>query len=150
MSTLVSVCQQIRIFKEGTTYARWQNYFGDEVVDGFEFQPFSVSTIQVNRSADEGGVVIEGPSTFRLLTQFETSVNDQHVIEVKLLQQTGSVTTPSFGSFQVIAMFTGVALTMTNNLTQARLSVGSAIDAVSGDAPGRKLTLAEIGELPKI
>ena len=149
MSTLVSVCQQIRIFKEGTTYARWQNYFGDEVVDGFEFQPFSVSTIQVNRSADEGGVVIEGPSTFRLLTQFETSVNDQHIVEVKLLQQTGSVTTPSFGSFQVIAMFTGVALTMTNNLTQARLSVGSAIDAISGNVPGRKITLADIGELPK-
>ena len=150
MSSLFSICQQVKIFKGSETYALWQNYFVGETVDGHEFQPFSVSTIQVNRSADEGGIVIEGPSSFRLLTQFETSVNDQHIVEAKLLQQAGSITTPSFDNFQVIAMFTGVALTMTNNLTGVRLSVGSAIDAVSGDVPGRKITLADVRVLPKI
>ena len=150
MSSLFSICQQIRIFKGSETYALWQNYFSNVTIEGYEFQPFSVSTIQVNRSADEGGIVIEGPATYRFLTQFETSVNDQHIIEAKLLQQAGSITTPSFGNFQVIAMFTGVALTMTNNLTGVRLSVGSAIDAISGDVPGRKLTLSDVRELPRI
>lgn len=150
MSSLFSICQQVKISKGGQTYAQWQNYFSNVTVEGYEFQPFSVSTIQVNRSADEGGITIEGPATYRFLTQFEASVNDQHVVEVKLLQQSGSVTQPSFGSFQEVAMFTGVALTMTNNLTGVRLSVGSAIDAITGDVPGRKLTLSDVRELPKI
>ena len=150
MSQVFSLCQQVKIFKGQETYALWQNYFANETVDGYEFQPFSASAIQVNRSADEGGIVIEGPSTYRLLTQFEASVNDQHIVEVRLLQQAGTVTTSSFSNFQLIGMFTGVALTMTNNLTGLRLSVGTAIDAISGNVPGRKITLADVGELPKV
>lgn len=150
MSSLFSICQQLKIYKGNETYAKWQNYFVGETVDGYEFQPFSVSTIQVSRSADEGGVNIEGPSSFRLLTQFEASVNDQHLVEIKLLQQNGSIIQPSFDNFQQIAKFTGVALTMTNNLTGAQLAVGTAIDAISGNVPGRKITIADVRELPKL
>jgi len=149
MAQLVSVCQQLIIYKGGGAAASWQNYYSNQNVGGYEFQPFSVSTIQVNRSADEGGVVVEAAATHRIITQFESAVNDQDIIELKILQANGAVTS-GFGGFQMIAMFTGVALTMTNNLTQVRLSVGSAIDAVSGDVPGRKLTLADFGELPKL
>lgn len=150
MSAVYSLCQQLRIFKGSETYGLWQNYFVGSTVGGFEFQPFTVSTIQVNRSADEGGITIEGPASYRFITQFETAVNDQHIIEVKLLQQNGSIIQESFDNFYQIAMFTGVALSMSNNLTQVRLSVGSAIDAVSGDVPGRKIALADVGQLPKL
>ena len=150
MSFTYSLLQQVRIFKDDVDYAKWQNYFVHDTVDGYEFQPFSVSTIQVNRSADEGGIQLEGPSSYRLLDQFETAVNDQHIVEVRLMQVAGTITEPSFANFYQIAMFTGVALTMTNNLTGVRLSVGSAIDAVSGDVPGRKITLADVRLLPQI
>ena len=148
MSFTYSLLQQVRIFKNDVEYGKWQNYFVHDTVDGYEFQPFSVSTIQVNRSADEGGIQIEGPSSFRLLDQFEKAVNDQHIVEVRLMQVAGTITEPSFTNFYQIAMFTGVALTMSNNLTVCRLEVGSAIDAVSGDVPGRKIVLADVGELP--
>lgn len=150
MSNLYCICQHVKIFKGSEVYAEWQNFFTEGTVDGLEFQPFSVSTIQVNRSADEGGVTIEAPSTFRILTQFESAVNDQHLVQVKLLKQSGTVTGQSFQNFHAIAIFTGVALTFTNNLTQARLAVGSAMDAISGDVPGRKISSALVGMLPQI
>lgn len=150
MSQLYSVCQQIRIFKGATVHAQWQNYFSNKTVDGYEFQPFSVSTVQVNRSADEGGITVEGPAAFRFISKFQTAVNDQHIVEVRLLDSTSSVTDPSFAGFRQIAMFTGVALTMTNNLTQVRLSVGAAINAISGDVPGRKMTSSLVGVLPTL
>ena len=150
MSQLYSVCQQIKIYKGGKVFAQWQNYFANKVVDKHEFQPFSVSTIQVNRSADEGGITVEGPATFRFIDKFQKAVNDQHVVQVRLMEQSGAVSTPSFRDFRQIGMFTGVALTMTNNLTEVRLSVGSAIDAISGDVPGRKMTSSLVGVLPTL
>ena len=150
MSVVYSICQRIRIYKGSTTYASWQNYFIGDTVSGYEFQPFGVSTIQVNRSADEGGITIEGPSSSRFIGFFERAVNDQHLIYVELLQKTNGATSTDFGGFTRVAAFTGVALTMTNNLTQVRLSVGAAINAISGDVPGRKMTSALVGRLPTL
>ena len=150
MSVQYSIAQRIRIYKGDVTYARWQNYFVAEKIDEYEYQPFGVSTIQVNRSADEGGITIEGPSSTRFLNQFTESVNDQHIVFVELLQMTDGAKATDFSSFHVVAAFTGVALTMTNNLTQTRLSVGAAINAISGDVPGRKMTSSLVGVLPTL
>ena len=150
MSVSYSIAQRIRIYKGSTTYARWQNYFVAEEIDDYEFQPFSVSNIQVNRSADEGGITIEGPSNTRFLDKFEEAVNDQHIVYVELLQMTDGATATDFGGFHLVAAFTGVALTMTNNLTVTRLSIGAAINAITGDVPGRKMTSALVGVLPTL
>ena len=150
MSVQYSIAQRIRIYKGSRTYAQWQNYFVGKTTSGYEFQPFGVSTIQVNRSADEGGITLEGPSSTRFLNQFTQAVNDQHIVYVELLQKNDGATATDFGSFHVVAAFTGVALTMTNNLTQTRLSVGAAINAISGDVPGRKMTSSLVGVLPTL
>ena len=150
MSVQYSIAQRIRIYKGSTTYAQWQNYFVGKTVSNYQFQPFGVSTIQVNRSADEGGITIEGPSSTQFLNQFTKAVNDQHIVYVELLQMTDGATATDFSSFHVVAAFTGVALTMTNNLTQTRLSIGAAINAISGDVPGRKMTSSLVGVLPTL
>ena len=150
MSVQYSIAQRIRIYKGSRTYAKWQNYFVKQKVSDYEFQPFGVSTIQVNRSADEGGITIEGPASSRFIETFTRAVNDQHIIQVSLLQKTNGASSTNFSGFRTVASFTGVALTMTNNLTQVRLSVGAAINAISGDVPGRKMTSALVGVLPTL
>ena len=131
----------------------WVTYLNQHpnyLIGNYEYQPFGVSTIQVNRSADEGGITIEGPSSTRFLNQFTRAVNGQHIVYVELLQMTNGATATNFNNFHVVAAFTGVALTMTNNLTQTRLSVGAAINAISGDVPGRKMTSSLVGVLPTL
>ena len=46
----------------------------------------------------------------------------------------------------IVAAFTGEIMGMQTDLTTIEVEIGAAIDAISGDIPGRKITTSLVGE----
>ena len=106
----------------------------------------------MNRSADEGGVTIELPATQAHLQLIEQAIGGEYLCQVWVLEMPTS-DLPSlidFGSSTIVSQFIGEVVTMETDLTTIAVSVGAAIDAVSGDIPGRKITTSLVGRLPTL
>ena len=50
----------------------------------------------------------------------------------------------------MIAQFVGELMGMDTDLTRINVALGAAMDAISGDIPGRKITTSLVGRLPSL
>ena len=50
----------------------------------------------------------------------------------------------------LIAQFVGEVNAMQTDLTTIEVELGAAMDAISGDIPGRKITTSLVGRLPSL
>ena len=129
----------------------WQNFFIGKVVDGHAYAPFQVSEIVMNRAADEGGLTVEMPALQQHLNFFVASTEAERLLEVVLYElpmDSGMPTDKSAGV--LVSRFVGEIISLTTNLTSIKLEVGAAIDAISGEIPGRRVTTSVVGRLPTL
>lgn len=141
----------LKVYQGSNTFGRWQNFFIDQEVNGFAFKAFNTSDILMNRSADEGGLGLELAATNRNLQFFETAISNEYLAQLTLYEmQVTSALPKNINGATVVARFTGEVLGMSTDLETIEVEVGAAIDAISGDIPGRKITTSLVGRLPTL
>ena len=139
----------LKFYKDDVDHAFWQNFWVNETINGVVFVNFNVGDILMNRTADEGGVTLSVAATLAHLQLFETAIANEHLCLIEVLEM------PAGGSYDpaqstLVAKFVGEVVGMQTDLTTIEVALGAAIDAISGDIPGRKITTSLVGRLPSL
>ena len=130
---------------------RWQNFWVDSVVDGYSYQSFDVSSILFNRSADEGGITISIAALQAHSNLFLDCIETKLLLQVRLYEMPVDTGIPdNLQNETMISSFLGQVISLSTDLTSLSVSVGSAIDAISGEIPGRRVTTSVVGRLPTL
>jgi hypothetical protein len=141
----------LTFYSGNTTHGRWQNFFVNKTVNSHNYVNFDTSEILLNRSADEGGISITMAAKDSHLTFFETAIANEYLGQITLYEMPVSSSLPTdLSNATVIARFVGEVMGMSTDLTQIKVELGAALDAVSGDIPGRKMTTSLVGRLPSL
>lgn len=134
-----------------TDQAKWQNFFVDKPVDGYVFRSFNSSDMQMNRTADEGGLAITMNATSDSLSFFEKAIEEAYLADIVLYEMDVTVGMPTdLRDAWIVGRFLGEVIGMGTNLTQLAVELGTAMDAVSGEIPGRRITTSLVGRLPTL
>ena len=137
----------IKFYKDDVDYAFWQNFWGQST--GFDFVNFTIGDILMNRTADEGGVALRVPATSNHLQFLEAAIAEEYLAQVQVYEM--PITEDYLPSnMTLIAQFVGEVISMATDLTAIEVELGAAIDAISGDIPGRKITTSLVGRLPSL
>ena len=127
---------------------KWQNFFVDKTIDGYVFRSFNSSDMQINRTADEGGLTITLPATANDLSFFEQGLGSGYLADIVLYEIPVTAGMPTgLTSAAIVARFVGELIGMSTDLTKLSVELGAAIDAVSGEIPGRRITTSLVGRL---
>jgi hypothetical protein len=135
----------------GDVKAKWQNFFVDKAVNGHAYRSFDSTDILMNRSANEGGLTIRMPALADSLNLFEVGLNNEWMVRVVLYELPVTTGMPSdLTNAVVVARFLGEVLGINTDLTELVVEVGTALTAISGNIPGRKVTTSLVGRLPTL
>jgi hypothetical protein len=149
-----AIAALLRFYKGNVNHVYWHNFWVNETINGVQFVNFQVSELMMNRSADEGGVTLTIPATNAHLQLIDTAIANEWLCEIQIIEMPANDATfdPSNNSSPstVIAQFVGEVLAMQTDLTQIEVEIGTAMDAISGDIPGRKITTSLVGRLPSL
>ena len=141
----------LQFYSGDTIYESWQNFFVNKTVNGHSFVGFNVGEIMLNRTADEGGLTIEMAATDSHLSLLETAVGGEYLARITLYEMPVTAGMPTdLSNATIIARFIGEVMAMRTDLTTITVDIGAAIDAISGDIPGRKITTSLVGRLPTL
>jgi hypothetical protein len=141
----------LQFYSGDTVHGSWQNFFVDKTVSGYAFTSFDVSEIMLNRSADEGGVTISMAATDNHLGFLETAISSEYLARITLYEMPVSSSLPAdLSNATVVARFVGEVMGMQTDLVTIQAELGAAIDAISGEIPGRKITTSLVGRLPTL
>ena len=141
----------LQFYSDDTVHSSWQNFFVDKTVSGYVFTSFDVSEIMLNRSADEGGVTVSMAATDNHLGFLETAITNEYLARITLYEMPVSSSLPTdLSSATVVARFVGEVMGMQTDLVTIQAELGAAIDAISGEIPGRKITTSLVGRLPTL
>lgn len=129
----------------------WQNFFINKVIDNYQYEPFEVSDIVSNRTADEGGISLAIGATKANLDFFVASAEAERLLEVIMYEMNVSGSLPSdLSGATIVSRFVGEIIALGTDLTSIKVEVGAAIDAISGEIPGRRVTTSVVGRLPTL
>ena len=145
-----AIAALVMFYKDGTVFARWQNFWVNETINQTQFVNFDVSEVMMNRSADEGGVTLTIPATNAHLQLIDTAIANEYLCQIQIVEMPANGATFDPLSSTLIAQFVGEVLAMQTDLTQIEVEIGTAMDAISGDIPGRKITTSLVGRLPSL
>ena len=145
-----AIAALLKFYKGNVDHAFWQNFWVGESVNGMQFVSFDVSEVMMNRSADEGGVTLTIPATNAHLQLIDTAIADEYLCQIQIVEMPADVGAFDVNSSTLIAQFVGEVLAMQTDLTQIEVEIGTAMDAISGDIPGRKITTSLVGRLPSL
>ena len=144
-----AIAVRIRFYAEASTKAQWQNFWMNNVVDGYAPKSFQTSDILLNRSADEGGITVVLPALADDMQFFLTAIENEYLADVQLFEQEVAEQMPvSFDTMSLVARFVGEVQTMRMTISDLTVAIGAAIDAINGDIPGRRVTTSLVGRLP--
>jgi hypothetical protein len=139
----------LKFYKDDVDHAFWQNFWVNESVDGHAFVNFNVGDILMNRTADEGGITMSLPATKAHLDFLETAIANEYLCLVQVIEMpVGATYDVTAGT--LVAQFVGEVVSMQTDLTTIEVELGAAMDAISGDIPGRKITTSLVGRLPSL
>ena len=141
----------LQFYSDSTVHGSWQNFFVDKTISGYAFTSFDVSEIMLNRSADEGGVTVSMAATDNHLGFLETAITSEYLARITLYEMPVSSSLPTdLSNATVLARFVGEVMGMQTDLVTIQAELGAAIDAISGEIPGRKITTSLVGRLPTL
>jgi hypothetical protein len=81
----------------------------------------------------------------------ETAISSEYLARITLYEMPVSTSLPTdLSNATVIAQFVGEVMGMQTDLVTIQAELGAAIDAISGDIPGRKITTSLVGRLPTL
>ena len=145
-----AIAALLKFYKGNVNYAFWQNFWIGESINGMQFVNFDVSELMMNRSADEGGVTLTIPATNAHLQLIDTAIANEYLCQIQIVEMPANGATFDPLSATLIAQFVGEVMAMQTDLTQIEVEIGTAMDAISGDIPGRKITTSLVGRLPSL
>lgn len=145
-----SIAAFVRFYKGSTTYARWQNFFFNRTVSNYSHRNFDVGSIVINREATDNSVDIMMPTTGSNVSFVEKAIDDLYLVQVTLYELPSSSVPTSLSGATVVGQFVGEVIDAALDAREIVVEIGSAIDAVTGDIPGRKITTSLVGRLPKL
>ena len=129
----------------------WQNFFVGKVINNHVYEPFEISDVIMNRTADEGGISLTCSPLQQNLEFFVASMESERLLSVELYEMTVDSELPTdIAGGTLIARFVGEIISLQTDLTSIEVEVGAAIDAVSGEIPGRRVTTSVVGRLPTL
>ena len=141
----------LQFYNDSTIYGSWQNFFIDKTVSGHIYNSFDTSEILLNRTADEGGVTLSMAATDSNLGLLETAIGGEYLARITLYEMPVSSSLPTdLSNATVVARFVGEVMGMQTDLVKITAELGAAIDAITGDIPGRKITTSLVGRLPTL
>ena len=139
-----------RFYNDNGTIGRWQNFFVNESVSEHAYKVFDVGSIILNRSAAESGVNVSLPTTKANVDFVEQAIEGLYLMRLTLYEMPAVTVPTGLRDAQVVGSFVGEIIDAQLSLEKIVLEVGSALDAVTGDIPGRKITTSLVGRLPKL
>ena len=141
----------LQFYNGNTVHGSWQNFFIGKTVNGYQYVSFDTSEILINRTADEGGITLSMAATSNHLDFLETAISSEYLAQITLYEMPVSSGIPtSLSSATIVAKFLGEMITMETDLATIQAEIGAAMDAISGDIPGRKITTSLVGRLPSL
>ena len=141
----------LQFYSGDTVHGSWQNFFIGKVVNGYQYVSFDTSEILINRTADEGGITVSMAATSNHLGFLETAISSEYLARITLYEMPVNSSMPTdLSSATVVAKFVGEVTTMQTDLITIEAEIGAAIDAISGEIPGRKITTSLVGRLPTL
>ena len=141
----------LQFYSDSTVHGSWQNFFVNKAVSGYTYVSFDVSEIILNRSADEDGVTVSMAATDNHLGFLETAISSEYLARITLYEMPVSSSLPTdLSNATIIARFVGEVMGMQTDLVTIQAEIGAAIDAISGEIPGRKITTSLVGRLPTL
>lgn len=140
----------VRFYSNAGDVGRWQNFFINKTVDGYAHKVFNIGSVVLNRSAGESALDLELPTTEANVSFVETAIQDSLLARVTVYEMPAGSIPKSLVGASIVSTFVGEVINANLDVTTIRLELGSAMDAVTGDIPGRKITTSLVGRLPKI
>jgi hypothetical protein len=134
----------------GGDVGRWQNFFINKTVSGFAHKVFDIGSVILNRSAGESGLFLEMPTTKANVDFVEAAINDSYLARVEIYELPATSIPANLNGATVVSTFVGEIVTASLDVQVLKVELGSAMDAVTGDIPGRKITTSLVGRLPKL
>ena len=144
--------QFLRIYdaETGTTYQRWQSYYGNATASwagaSWAYVPFTAEGFTEGVSGDESNITITAPATPIVVSAFEAAIRRGDLVEISIYQFD-----PIIGNDapqtdqQLIGTYLGQVSGGAAGLTSLTLQLGSAISPVGAQIPPRTFTTAIIG-----
>ena len=141
----------LQFYNDSTIHGSWQNFFIGKTISGHTFVSFDTSEILLNRTADEGGVTLSMAATDNHLGFLETAISSEYLARITLYEMPVTSSMPTnLNNATVVARFVGEVMGMQTDLVTIQAELGAAVDAISGDIPGRKITTSLVGRLPSL
>ena len=141
----------VRFYGPTRSEVKWQNFFVDKTVDGYVYRNFQSTDVVMNRSASEGGINVTMGATADNLALFEDAIANEWLAELVIYEMNVAGGMPSdLTGATIAARFVGEIMGMETNLTTLAVEIGTAMDAVSGEIPGRRITTSLVGRLPTL
>lgn len=132
----------VRLYTASGDRARWQNYYVEQTVDGYEFMSFTSAPMVTTVSSDENSIGLVLPPLPAVLRTVESAINEQWLAEAQMYELESGVKT-------LVATTFGVVLAAAFEPGAITLEMGMALDALTAQVPGRRFTTALIGNIPK-
>ena len=140
-----------RWFSKGTTHARLQNFFIDRTVNGHRYLSFVPSQIEINRRGDSSGISLQFPAKEEVLDLGTSALDQAYLVEVTIYEIDATNKVPTdLSNATIVSQFLGEVQGMDVDLMNINITVSAALDAISGDIPGRKITTSLVGRLPTL
>ena len=142
--------QYLRIFDNGGTYQRWQNYYLNSTVTydtaTWAFQPFDVDGFTTGQTGDEGGVSVTLPATAFIIDTVEDALRNARLCELTMYEfDTLDGNDAPQTDQQLIASYIGEVVGAGGPFESVSLELGSSLSPVGAQVPPRKFTSRLIG-----
>jgi hypothetical protein len=141
------IASYVRFYSGGTTYANWQNFYVGETSHGATFQDFNAGSGVVTRTADEAASSMSLPALPNLVQFTEAAIQGQYLVELNLYTVDPA---SANGSRVLVSAFLGEVVGASVDPVAITLELGLALDALTAQIPGRRMTTALIGNVPKL
>lgn len=143
----VGMAVYVRFYSGATTHANWQNFYVGQTSHGAAFQSFDAGSGVVTRTADQTSSSLMVPATPAMVQFAEAAINGQYLVELNIYTVDPAAVD---GSRTLVSAFLGEVVGASTDASAITLELGLALDALTAQIPGRRMTTALIGNVPKL
>jgi len=140
------VATYVRFYSGAVTYAQWQNFYQGTSY-GHTFQNFNAGSGVVTRTADEASSSLSLPAVPLLVQFVNAALQDQYLVELNLYTVDPA---SAAGARTLVSSFLGEVVGATIDPVTITMELGLALDSLTAQIPGRRMTTALIGNVPKL
>lgn len=146
-----SIMSTLKIYKGGTTYLNWQNYYVNQDLSflsaTWEFFPFEIDGISESGALSGDGLVVRMPATNDAVSAFVAAQADPfRICEIKTYEFSAyAAQTSAPTAYNVLASSLGQVLDLGGSFTNLEATLGVALSPVGAQVPPRTYNSQLIG-----